>query len=87
MQADFSEACREARVGFVVNYPKSDFCNIFCNWESSRGPREKLSGPYDVQAWIKPNAGPTVKQKMLKQNLRKAVIYENKPRPASRGHS
>jgi len=26
-------------------------------------------------------------QKMLKQNLRKVVIYENKPRSAARGHS
>jgi len=26
-------------------------------------------------------------EKMLKQNLRKVVIYENKPRPAARGRS
>jgi len=36
---------------------------------------------------LKPNAGPTVIQRMLNQNLRKAVIYENKWRPAARGHS
>jgi len=24
-------------------YSRSSFCNIFCNWESSRGPQEKLS--------------------------------------------
>jgi len=40
-QADSSESCREARVGSVVNYPKSDFtalskiekspvCRIYC---------------------------------------------------------
>jgi len=24
------------------NYPKSGFCNIFCNWGISRGPQENL---------------------------------------------
>jgi len=43
-QAHSSETCCEARVGsVVVKYPKSDFCNIFCNWESSRRPQERLS--------------------------------------------
>ena len=31
--------------------------------------------------------GPTAMEKVLKQNLRKVVIYENKPRPAARGRS
>jgi len=26
-------------------------------------------------------------EKVLKQNLRNGVVYENKPRPAARGHS
>jgi len=26
-------------------------------------------------------------QRILKQNLRKAIIYDNKPRPAARGNS
>jgi len=36
---------------------------------------------------LKANAGPEVTQRMLKQNLRKAVMYENKPRPIARGNS
>jgi len=32
---------------------------------------------------LKVKAGPTAVQKVLKHNLRKVVIYENKPRPAS----
>jgi len=47
-QADSTEACCEARVGSVVNYPKSDFCNICCKWESSHGS-------YVVQACSKLN--------------------------------
>jgi len=35
---------------------------------------------------LKANAGPKVMQRILKQNLRKAIIY-NKPRPAARGNS
>jgi len=35
----------------------------------------------------KVKAEPAAMQKMLKQNLCKVVIYENKPRPAARGHS
>jgi len=45
-----SEASREAWVGSVVNYPKWDFCNIFCNWESGL---HVARGPYVVQAWRK----------------------------------
>jgi len=33
---------------------------------------------------LKVKAGPTVMQKVLKQNLLKVVIYGNKPRPATR---
>jgi len=33
---------------------------------------------------LKVKAGPTAMQKVLKQNLHKIVIYENKPRPAAR---
>jgi len=36
---------------------------------------------------LKVKAGPTAVQKMLKQNLHKIVIYENKPRPAARDRS
>jgi len=36
---------------------------------------------------LKANAGPKIMQRMLKQNLRKAVIYKNKPRLAVRGNS
>ena len=36
---------------------------------------------------LKANAGPKVMQIILKQNLRKAIIYDNKPRPAARGNS
>jgi len=36
---------------------------------------------------LKAKAGPTSMQKVLKQNLHKIVIYENKPRPAARDHS
>jgi len=36
---------------------------------------------------LKANAGPKVMQRILKQNLRKAIICDNKPRPASRGNS
>jgi len=36
---------------------------------------------------LKANAGPKVMQRILKQNLRKAIIYYNKPRPAARGNS
>jgi len=36
---------------------------------------------------LKANAGPKVMQRILKQNLRKAIIYDNKPRPAARGNS
>jgi len=32
-------------------------------------------------------AGPTAMQKMLSQNLRKVVTYENKPRPEAKGRS
>jgi len=35
---------------------------------------------------LKANAGPKVMQRISKQNLRKAIIY-NKPRPAARGNS
>jgi len=34
---------------------------------------------------MKANAGPKVMQRILKQNLRKAIIYY-KPRPAARGN-
>jgi len=33
---------------------------------------------------LKAKAGPTTMQKMLKQNLRKVVTYNNKQRPAAR---
>jgi len=36
---------------------------------------------------LKVKAGPTAMQKVLKQNLHKIVIYENKPRPAARDRS
>jgi len=36
---------------------------------------------------LKANAGPKVMQRILKQNLRKAIIYDNKTRLASRGNS
>jgi len=36
---------------------------------------------------LKVNAGPKVKQRILKQNLREAIIYDNKPRPTARGNS
>jgi len=36
---------------------------------------------------LKANAGPKVMQILLKQNLRKAIIYDNKPRPTARGNS
>ena len=36
---------------------------------------------------LKVKAGPTAMEKVLKQNLRKVVIYENMPRPAARGRS
>jgi len=36
---------------------------------------------------LKAKAGPIAMQKVLKQNLRKIVIYENKPRPAARNRS
>jgi len=36
------------RVGSVVNYPKSNFCNIFCYWKS-------FCRPYVLQACYKPN--------------------------------
>jgi len=36
---------------------------------------------------LKVKAGPTAMQKMLKQILRKIVIYENKRRPAARCRS
>jgi len=36
---------------------------------------------------LKANAGPKVKQRILIQNLRKAIIHDNKPRPAARGNS
>jgi len=29
--------------GTAITYSRSSFCNIFYNWESSRGPQEKLS--------------------------------------------
>ena len=32
---------------------------------------------------LKANAGPKVMQRILKQNLHKAIIYDNKPRPAA----
>jgi len=35
---------------------------------------------------LKTNAWPKVMQRILKQNLRKAIIYD-KPRPAARGNS
>jgi len=35
---DSSADCCEARTCSVINYAKSNFCNIFCNWEGSRGP-------------------------------------------------
>jgi len=47
-QADSLKACCEARVGSVVNYPKSNFCNIFCYWKS-------FCRPYVLQACYKPN--------------------------------
>jgi len=36
---------------------------------------------------LKANAGPKVMQRILKQNLRKAIIYYNKSRPAATGNS
>ena len=36
---------------------------------------------------LKANAGPKVMQRILKENLRKAIIYDNKPRPEARGNS
>jgi len=33
---------------------------------------------------LKVKAGPTAMQKVLKQNLHKVIIYENKPRTAAR---
>ena len=36
---------------------------------------------------LKANAGPKVMQIILKQNIREAIIYDKKPRPAERGHS
>ena len=36
---------------------------------------------------LKANAEPKVMQRILKQNLRKTIIYDNKPRPAARGNS
>jgi len=36
---------------------------------------------------LKANAGPKVMQRISKQNLRKAIIYDNKPRSAARGNS
>jgi len=36
---------------------------------------------------LKANAGPKVMQRKLKQNLRKAIIYDSKPRPAARANS
>jgi len=35
---------------------------------------------------LKANGGPKVMQRISKQNLRKAIIYDNKPRPAARGN-
>ena len=36
---------------------------------------------------LKVKAGPTVMEKLLKQNLRNVVIHKNKPRPAERDRS
>jgi len=36
---------------------------------------------------LKANAGPKVMQRIIKQNLRKAIIYDNKLRPAATGNS
>jgi len=36
---------------------------------------------------LKGNAGQKVMQRILKQNLRKAIIYDNKTKPAARGNS
>jgi len=33
-----------------IHYPQSSFCNIFCNWQSFRGPHV-ARGPHVVQAW------------------------------------
>ena len=35
---------------------------------------------------LKANAGPKVMQRILKENLRETIIYDNKPRPAARGN-
>jgi len=40
-----------------------------------------------VSKSLKVKAEPTAVEKVLKQNLRMVVIYENKPRPAARGRS
>ena len=36
---------------------------------------------------LKANAESNVMQRILKLDLRKAIIYDNKPRPAARGNS
>jgi len=43
--------------------------------------------PTTLSKSLKVKAGPTAMEKVLKQNLCKVVIYENKPRPAAKGHS
>jgi len=43
--------------------------------------------PPTLSKSLKVKAGPTAMQKVLKENLRKLIIYKNKPRPAARGRS
>jgi len=48
---------------------------------SKANPRQPVTSKL-----LKANAGRKVTQRILKQNLRKAIIYDNKPRPAAKGN-
>jgi len=39
----------------------------------------------DLSKFLLVKAGPTAMEKVLKQNLFRVIIYENKPRPPTRG--
>jgi len=54
-------------------------------WRKRRQTQTQDSQPRQNR-W-KANAGPKVMQRKLKQNLRKAIIHDNKPRPAARSNS
>ena len=61
------------------------FCEARKDSVTQKRPKAKPRSPA-MSKLLKAKAGPTAVQKMLKQNLRKTVIYESKPRPA-RGRS